>query len=204
MKVSVRFGFLVTVVAIAVALVGCGSSDDGGASAASGSGSGAKTTSVRLSIVNGCGTLPIEVAQERGFFKKNGLDVKITSATDQSTFAPALGRQYDIIMGTPMDFFSAAASGIPIRVIAATQRNAKAAPNNVLVSKDPSIHSVADLKGKRVGVVGLAGTSYASTTYLLKQAGVDPKDVKFVPTPFPNMGDQLDAGRLDAAVSTVP
>jgi NitT/TauT family transport system substrate-binding protein len=107
-------------------------------------------------------------------------------------------------MGTPMDFFSAAANGIAIRVIAATQRNAKAAPNNVLVTKDPSITSVADLKGKRVGVVGLAGTSYASTTYLLKQAGVDPKNVKFVPTPFPNMGDQLDAGRLDAAVSTVP
>jgi NitT/TauT family transport system substrate-binding protein len=190
-------------IAVACAVAACGD-DSSGSSAGSASSPGGGTTGVRLSIVNGFGTLPIEVAVKKGLFAKHGLDVKVTSATDQSTFAPALGRQYDFIMGTPMDFFSAASRGIPVRLVATTQRNAKSGPNNILVSKDPAVKSVADLKGKRVGVVGLAGTSYASITYLLKQAGVDPKDVKFVPTPFPTMGDQLDAGRLDAAISAMP
>ncbi len=43
-----------------------------------------------------------------------------------------------------------------------------------------------------------------ATVYLLSRNGVAHDDVKFVQTPFPTMGDQLEAGRVDAVVATIP
>ena len=72
------------------------------------------------------------------------------------------------------------------------------------ITKDPSIDSVAQLEGKTIGVPSLTGILTDSMVYLLQRSGVERNEVKFVATPFPTMGDQLEAGRVDAVVATIP
>ena len=68
-----------------------------------------------------------------------------------------------------------------------------------------SIRSLAELKGKTIAVPSLTGIIIDSVVYLLQRDGVERHDVRFVQTPFPAMGDQLQAGHRgrgdrDAAV----
>jgi ABC-type nitrate/sulfonate/bicarbonate transport system substrate-binding protein len=77
-------------------------------------------------------------------------------------------------------------------------------PNAVWISKDPTVESLEQLKGKTIAVPSLTGIIIDATRYLLSRNGVARDDVKFVQTPFPTMGDQLAAGRVDAVVASIP
>ena len=175
---------------------------------ACGNGSGGSGQSgnqpVRISVIPGLGSLPIEIARAKGFFQGNGVNAQILPNTSNASFVPGLGKQYDFILSTPMDFLSAASKGIDITAVSGMQINSAKSPNNVLLTKQDSIRTVADLKGKRIGVISLAGTTYGVMTYALQQAGVGKNEVTFVPTPFATMEDQLSAGNIDAALSTAP
>jgi NitT/TauT family transport system substrate-binding protein len=101
-------------------------------------------------------------------------------------------------------FLSAVAQGVPIKTVSGIQLTVSDPPSNPLLVKDPSITSVKDLSGKTVGVPALTGSSALSLQYLLQKNGVDPSSVKLVMVPFPEQGDQLNAGRIDAALSAPP
>jgi ABC-type nitrate/sulfonate/bicarbonate transport system substrate-binding protein len=115
-----------------------------------------------------------------------------------------LDKQFDMVMTTPSILLGAASQGAPVTIISGTQMVDKQHPNSVLVTKDPEIKSAADLGGKTVGVPTLVGVSAETTRYLIQEAGIDLDDVKFVVVPFDLQGDQLEAGRIDAAVSAIP
>ncbi|WP_103383482.1 ABC transporter substrate-binding protein [Pseudonocardia dioxanivorans] len=185
----------------ALAACGGGSGNTGGDAGQASQASGAP---VRIALVNGFGSLPIHVADTMGFFKKHGVNAQVLENTSTASFGPGLGKQFDFILSTPMDFLSAAAKGIDITAVSGMYVNSSKSPNNVLLTKNDSIKTIADLKGKRVGVVSQAGTSYGSTIYALDKAGVSKNDVTFVATPFATMEDQMQAGNLDAAVYTAP
>jgi ABC-type nitrate/sulfonate/bicarbonate transport system substrate-binding protein len=53
-------------------------------------------------------------------------------------------------------------------------------------------------------VPSLTGIITDSLIYLLGRKGVDRGEVKLVQTPFPTMGDQLEAGHVDAVIATIP
>jgi ABC-type nitrate/sulfonate/bicarbonate transport system substrate-binding protein len=66
----------------------------------------------------------------------------------------------------------------------------------------PSIHSISDLKGKKVGVTRFGTTTDFIARYLTKQAGLVPdRDVTFIPAGSDaNVFAALSAGELDAGV----
>jgi NitT/TauT family transport system substrate-binding protein len=161
-------------------------------------------TTVRVAFTPGFGTLPVRIAQERGYFEANGLDVEFTEGLDLPAWTSALGRQFDIVMTTGSILMQAASQGVPLTMVSNVQIVDEEHPNSVLVSGDPEIESAADLGGKTVGVPTLTGASAETTRYLLLEAGVDVDDVNFVVVPFDVQGDQLEAERIDAAVSAIP
>jgi NitT/TauT family transport system substrate-binding protein len=179
---------------------GCGG-DDASSSATTSGSSGTKT--VRVAYIPAFGTLPLHVAQERGLFEKHGLKVEATEGTDVAAYTAALGKKFDVTLSSPSGMLTAAAAGRTVQVVSGLQPVDAEHPNNVLVTKAP-LQSIADLKGKKVGVALLAGLSYDATRYLLMDAGVNPEDVQFSAVPLPTMADQVKAGQLDAAVSSVP
>jgi NitT/TauT family transport system substrate-binding protein len=164
----------------------------------------AELTTVRVAFTPGFGTLPVRIASELGYFEANGLDVEFTEGLDLAAWTGALDRQFDIVMNLPSGTLQAASQEVPLTVISGMQITDPEHPNNVLVTNDPEIESPADLGGRTVGVPTLTGSSAEAVLYVAMEAGVDIDDINLVQTPFDTMGDQLEAGRIDAAVSAIP
>jgi NitT/TauT family transport system substrate-binding protein len=196
---SLRLALVTGAIAVASLLAGCGSdSSSGGSSKAAGG-----TPVVRVPFTAGFGTLPVHVADVNGYFKRQGLDVKLTEGLQLPAYIAALDRQYDITMATPSGFLDAVNKGLDLIAVSHVQASDPDHPNQVLVTKAP-IKSLSELKGRRIGVPTLTGSSAQGLLYLLEQAGLSAKDVKLTQVEYPNMPDQLKAGRLDAVVSATP
>lgn len=73
------------------------------------------------------------------------------------------------------------------------------------VKADSPIKTIADLKGKTVGISVLGGGTYGPFAMLLKKNGVDPeKDIKLVEVGFAVSEDALRQGRVDAVNMNQP
>jgi ABC-type nitrate/sulfonate/bicarbonate transport system substrate-binding protein len=73
------------------------------------------------------------------------------------------------------------------------------------VKDDSDIKTIADLKGKTVGISVLGGGTYGPFAMLLKKSGVDPeKDIKLVEVGFAVSEDALRNGRVDAVNMNQP
>jgi NitT/TauT family transport system substrate-binding protein len=167
--------------------------------------SGQQLTTLRVGIYPAGSTLPAHAALAKGIFERNGLRVEFTEGTDLPVFMAALAKgQYDIVMSVPTLVMIGVEKGVDLQIISSLQRSSAQRPNAVWITKDPAIESLAQLKGKTIAVPSLTGIIIDATVYLLSRNGVARNDVKFVQAPFPTMGDQLAAGRVDAAVASIP
>jgi NitT/TauT family transport system substrate-binding protein len=163
-----------------------------------------QTARLRVAFTPGHSTLPTHAALTNGYFKQNGLDVTLTEGQDLPTYIAALDKQFDIALTVAPVFLNAVAQGVPVKAVAGMQLTVSEPPTNPLLTKDPSINSVKDLGGKTVGGPTLTGASMMALQYLLRKNGVDSNSVKLVFVPFPEQADQLNAGRIDAAISAPP
>lgn len=183
--------------AAAVAVSAC--SSGGGSSQASGSG----PATLRIGYNPNPTNLTIVVAQQEGFFTKNGLNTTLTPLQNASAEVPALGKQFDLLTTTVVDVLHAAAVGLkPVVVEGQTTETTSAQSTGLIVG--PGITSVAGLKGKRIAVPSLAGALYGALLVTLRQAGLSNSDVKIIQVPFANQFDQLKAGQVQAAETIVP
>jgi ABC-type nitrate/sulfonate/bicarbonate transport system substrate-binding protein len=73
------------------------------------------------------------------------------------------------------------------------------------VKDDSPVKTVADLKGKTVGISVLGGGTYGPFAMILRKAGVDPeKDIKLVEMGFAVSEDALRQGKVDAVNMNQP
>ncbi len=73
------------------------------------------------------------------------------------------------------------------------------------VKDDSPIKTIADVKGKTVGINVFGSGIYGPMALLLKRHGVDPdKDIKLVETGFPASEDAIRGGRVDVGVLNQP
>ena len=162
-------------------------------------------TPIRVALFPGGSTLPAHVAVAKGICERNGLRVEVTEGTDLPVFMAALAKgQYDIAMSVPTLALVGAEKRLDLQIVAGLQRQSADRPNAVWLTKDTSIATLDQLRGKTIAVPSLTGIITDAVVYLLKRKGIERGDVKFVQTPFPTMGDQLQAGHVDAAVATIP
>jgi len=150
-------------------------------------------------------TLPVYAAITKGIFERNGPRIDVTEGMDLPVFMAALTNgQYDVVMSVPTLALIGAEKHLDLQIVAGLQRQSQDRPNAVWITRDPSIESLAQLKGKTIAVPSLTGVIADALVYLLKRSGVERDDVKLVQTPFPTMGDQLETGHVDAAIATIP
>lgn len=195
---------LVVLSAIVLTLTGCGQSGSGGAEQ-----SGNK---VKVGIVNLPIFAPIYVAQAKGYFKEQGLEVELqTVKSGQDAVPLASNGQLDVAaVGFSAGMFSAVANGLEVKTVASmgvSDGDTKRSPTNLVVGqgKAAEIKTIADLKGKKVAALaGQGGTGAYLLGVALESAGLTIKDVTLVNIANPDMPAALKNGSVDAALVSSP
>lgn len=180
-----------------LSLAACG--DDGDSASSNG---GRVTVRVAGLPLVDCAML--YVAQDRGLFEKEGLDVRITQVQQSLQALPALAKgQIDMVASANyVTYLQAHEQGtLDIRIVAEAIR---AAPKmmDVLVSKDSDIKTVADLKGKKLAVNVLNNVQSLTFDEILEEQGVGAPVYRQIP--FPQMGAALEKGQVDAVHAVEP
>jgi len=113
-----------------------------------------------------------------GYWKDEGLDVNVFGVAGDTAGVQLLsGNKIDFISLVGAGLLSARAKGIPLKAV---YMHARMPIGRFVVPKSGGITKVADLKGKTLGMPVIHPDPYVDG--ILKEAGVDPKDVKIVAT----------------------
>lgn len=146
------------------------------------------------------------VAAEEGYFKRRKLDVELKFIPINSTIPAAIESDSLQIGGpTPSVFLQAVDGGLDHVVLAGGGLTSKTITGFGLVARAGSgIKMPQDCVGRKIGVPGLGAFLHVTFRAWLKQSGVDYKKVNFVEASFPQHGDLLRGGSLDAVVTADP
>jgi hypothetical protein len=166
------------VLAFSLAAAGCGSSSDSDSTSASTAASNAATTggtaSTELQKVDVLLPFPPNVSFTSGtmgldrFFKEEGLDVSF-KPVEGSSIQQLIAGKADYALCCTASVLIAASQGADLRAISVVLHDAAA---RLSVLEDSPIQSVADLKGKNVGVSSLSDGSVPVVTAALNDAGL--------------------------------
>ena len=147
------------------------------------------------------------VAAEEGYFKKRGLDVELKFIPINSTIPAAIQSDSLQIGGPPPTPFLQAvgAGGLDHVVVAGGGVTSKSITGFGLGGRGGrGIKTAQDTVGKKIGVPGLGAFLHVTFRAWLKSQGVDYRKVNFVEAAFPQHGDLLRGGSVDAVVSADP
>jgi NitT/TauT family transport system substrate-binding protein len=150
--------------------------------------------------------VPAFVAKDKGFFAKRGLDVTLQRIPVGPSIPGALlANSLQVGTLTAPVFLQANENGIDLVAIAGASLQAKQNPTAGVVARAGSgIQKPEDFKNKKVGAPGVNGLQDLLFKKWLQQKNVDWKTVTFVESPFPQMGDMLKGGQMDAALPVEP
>lgn len=155
---------------------------------------------VRIAYVGpSLSNLPLLAAKEIGIFARHKLDVEILLLTSQLS-AVALGAgELEYVAGVGPGSVGGTLAGIPSRAVWVVS-------NRILhsVVAQPEVKSLQDLRGKKIGVTGLGGTTHTSLMMAIEKFGGNPREYIVV-----SLGPQqylraLESKAVDAATVDPP
>jgi len=124
--------------------------------------------------------LPLTIAEQMKYFAAEGLDVEIVDFAGGSRALQAVvGGSADIVSGAFEHTLNMQFKGQPMRAFVLQGR----APQIVFAVNTktvPNFKSVADLKGKKIGVTAPGSSTNVMANFVLSKAGIKPGDVSFV------------------------
>ena len=149
--------------------------------------------------------LPLTIAEQKGFFKDEGLDLSIVDfAGGSRALAAVVGGSADVVSGAFEHTVNMQFKGQPMRAFVLQGR----APQIVLgvsTKTMPGFKSVADLKGKKIGVTAPGSSTNVMANFVLAKAGLKPSDVSIVGVGASNGAvAALRAGNVDAMSNLDP
>ena len=124
--------------------------------------------------------LPLTIAETQGYFKAEGLEVTIADfAGGSQALRAVVGGSADVVSGAFEHTLNMQAKGQKLRAFALQGR----APQIVLGVNPktmPNYKTVADLKGKKIGVTAPGSSTNVMANFVLAKAGIKPADVSIV------------------------
>jgi NitT/TauT family transport system substrate-binding protein len=142
------------------------------------------------------------VAYEKGFFKDEGLDVEFVK-TDWDGLRDGLGLgRFDANYTLIMYLLKPIEQGLDVKITGGIHSGCL----RVQAGVKGSIRSVADLKGKKIGVpTHLGSPPFLFASRVLAAHGMNPsKDVEWVVLPPEVLGLALENGQVDAVANSEP
>ncbi|MGQ9684488.1 MAG: ABC transporter substrate-binding protein [Anaerolineae bacterium] len=139
---------------------------------------------------------PVYVAQERGYFAEEGIEVELDYGmeTDLLKLVGAGERQF--VIGSGDQVALARANGLPVRYVLNWYRRF---PVCVVSLASSGIARPADLVGRTVGISHLEGASYIGWRAFEKAVGLTPGSVRLQAIGY-TQAASLSEGRVDAAI----
>ncbi|MCR5857975.1 ABC transporter substrate-binding protein [Mesorhizobium sp. J428] len=156
---------------------------------------------------------PFYVADDKGFFKEEGLDVKTTVVAGPGTVTAVLSGSADIGSIAGAVIVAAAAKNQRVDIIGLTQSSFS---TEIVLSKEAAAKtgisptaSDADrakaLKGLTIGVDAVGGLPHGYLRFIAKKVGLNAdKDMTVTPLQPPAMISALQQGRIDGFVFSQP
>lgn len=138
----------------------------------------------------------VYLAEERGFFEEEGLQVEIQQPSDPAAVLQlvAAGRS-EFGISYENEVTNAAARDIPIQSVMAIMQEPL---NSIIALEESGIEEPEDLAGKRIGYAGQSfGTAVIDT--VLREAGADPASVEKINVGY-DLRPALTSKRVDAIV----
>ncbi|TCU06075.1 NitT/TauT family transport system substrate-binding protein [Rhizobium sullae] len=146
------------------------------------------------------------VAKDLGFFEKRGLDVTITQMPNSQSMPPALlADSLQVGAVAAPILIQSRTGGFPIKIISGGTFVTNANPNGAIVVRNGvNINSPADFVGKRVASGALGSYFNVLFRQWLADNKVDPEKVTYVEVGFPQVGDVMRNGQIDASTIGQP
>ncbi len=171
----------------------------------------ADTVRVNVGIANSATDAALFVADRKGHFKAEGIDVNfIAFDSGARMIAPFASGDLDVGAGGPSaGLYNAVARGIDIRIVADKSSTPPGRPINFLLVRKDHVESgryktLADLKGMKVAGAAPGGAATTTLDKLLEMAGLRIADVERVYLGFPQQAIALENKAVDAALPTEP
>ncbi|GGO15514.1 sulfonate ABC transporter substrate-binding protein [Microbispora rosea subsp. aerata] len=201
MRLLGRRALVIGVIA-ALTLTACSGADT---DTTAGGNNGLEKTTIKVGILPIADVAALFIAQERGFFKAEGLTVKPEIVASTQVSIPKLvSGAVDITLGNYFSVLAAQEAKMANFRILADTFQAKQDVFDIVVRKDSPIQSVKDLKGKKISVAALNSIGTLAVDSTLRANGLSPEDVEYAPMPFPEAPGKLASGQTDAAWLTEP
>ncbi len=149
--------------------------------------------------------LPLTIAEQLGYFKAEGLELQIVDFAGGSQALRALvGGSADVVSGAFEHTVNMQAKGQRLRAVVLMGR----APQIVLGVNPKTMagfKTVADLKGKKIGVTAPGSSTNVMTNFVLAKAGLKPSDVSIIGVGAGNGAvAAMRAGQIDALSNLDP
>ncbi|MFC5722305.1 ABC transporter substrate-binding protein [Streptomyces gamaensis] len=194
---------------LALLATACGGGGSSGKESAKASGG----TTVKVAHVPSTLFAPLYLADAKGYFKEQGLNVdlqKVKAGQDAVPLA-GTGKVDAVVAGFSAGLFNGLAQGLKVKVVASMGASTGEQPSptalevaqRLLDSKE--VGKPADLRGRKVAVAGGAGAAGGyQLAATLRESGLTLKDVTVVNVPIPDMANALADGGVDAALAPAP
>ncbi|EID54890.1 ABC transporter substrate-binding protein [Saccharomonospora xinjiangensis] len=185
---------------------GCGllSGEEDTPESQNGNGSVEKST-ITVAHLPSIDVAPLYIAKNKGYFKDEGLDVKIEqAASGQAATQKMIGGDADIVQSSYVPFLMAHTGGAADLKIVADAVSAAPDTFVLVAKKGGSVKSIDDLEGKRIAVSALNTISDTIVKSAMKTNGLDYENVEFVQTSFPDIASAVAKGQVDAGLLIEP
>lgn len=186
-------GVLITAMTL---LAGCGAAEQTNVSS--------EEYVVKIGYSTGLCHAPIHIAIENGYFEEEGLKFEAITV-ESAVISEAVGTgQVDAGFGLVGKFVQPLENGLPMKLTAGIHTGC----TKLVVPNDSDIQTVADLKGKKIGVASLADSPCLTAKRSLAKAGVgvtaENMEVEFVVYSNTDLPMALQNGAIDAYCAADP
>ena len=156
---------------------------------------------VRVGYIGLTCEAPIFAAYEKGFFKEEGLAVTLVKC-DWANYKDVLALGgFDVTHHLIMYFLKPVEQGLDVKFTGGIHRGCL----RVQALTNGKLRSVADLRGKRIGVPGMGTPPFIFANRVLGAHGIDPgKEITWMVFPAGELGLALAKGEVDAIADSEP
>jgi len=199
---------ILAIAALALGLSACSSgSSAGGASSGNASSGAPEQSNISVGVLSSADAVTLQIAKDKGFFKQQGLNVKVVPETTTNDGTKGL-------LSHTMDFTTENYVGMfaqeklnPSLHLKIVADDGQSSPNLwvLLAAKDSNLTSLAQLKGKKVGFPA-PGFNFGSMAadILMAPYHMSSKDFTTVVEPFSSAQQALATHQVDAIFTTEP